>query len=143
MARRRRYRVEVTGTAELQHALDMVARELADAMETGTNEAAEVVAGMVRAQAPVGPTGNLRRGVQTKRLSRSDVYPATTLVGVDYGIAPHQHLVEFGTGPRYAKGTGAYRGQMPPQPFFRATIDAARGVIKGILRERGAGALRR
>ena len=41
---------------------------------------------------------------------------------VDSRIAAHAHLVEFGTLPRMTK-SGAYRGPMPPQQFFRPAID--------------------
>lgn len=42
------------------------------------------------------------------------------------GYAPHAHLVEFGTGPRYHRGTGKYVGQMPAQPFMRPAFDAGK-----------------
>lgn len=50
-------------------------------------------------------------------------------VGVGYrrgsqGYAPHAHLVEFGTGPRFQKTTGRYVGQMPAKPFMRPAFDA-------------------
>lgn len=37
--------------------------------------------------------------------------------------APHAHLVEFGTGPRYHKKTGKFVGQAPAQPFMRPAFD--------------------
>lgn len=42
------------------------------------------------------------------------------------GYAPHGHLVEFGTGPRYTKD-GAYRGEAAPQPFMRPAFDSKKG----------------
>lgn len=48
------------------------------------------------------------------------------------GAAPHGHLAEFGTGPRYHK-SGKYVGQMPATPFIRPAFDAeARGTIKRV-----------
>lgn len=32
--------------------------------------------------------------------------------------APHRHLVEYGTGPRYQKKSGRYVGRMSAQPFM-------------------------
>jgi len=37
--------------------------------------------------------------------------------------APHAHLVEFGTGPRY-QANGKYVGIMTPDPFLRPAWDA-------------------
>lgn len=36
--------------------------------------------------------------------------------------APHAHLVEFGTKPRYHK-SGKYVGAMPPDPYMRPAFD--------------------
>ena len=38
--------------------------------------------------------------------------------------APHAHLVEFGTGPRFHK-SGKYVGAVMPEPFMRPAWDAA------------------
>lgn len=42
------------------------------------------------------------------------------------GYAPHGHLVEYGTGPRYTKA-GAYRGETPAQPYMRPAFDTQKG----------------
>jgi len=49
--------------------------------------------------------------------------------------APHAHLVEFGTGPRYQKKTGRYTGSMPPAPYLRNAFDATRRQALEILRD--------
>ena len=49
--------------------------------------------------------------------------------------APHAHLVEFGTGPRYQKETGRYTGSMPPNPYLRNAFDATRRQALEILRD--------
>lgn len=41
------------------------------------------------------------------------------------GYAPHAHLVEFGTGPRFHK-SGKFVGEAPAQPFMRPAFDARR-----------------
>lgn len=43
------------------------------------------------------------------------------------GYAPHAHLVEWGTGPRYTK-TGKYLGIADPQPFMRPAFDTQKDV---------------
>ena len=113
------FQVKITGMKELKQNMDAVIKELEDAMETGTNNAAEYAAGVVRGNTPVGPTGNLRDAVTTKPLPRKKGYAPNTMVGLDYKIAPHQHLVEFGTVKSRAN------------PFFRRSIDQAKAGIKG------------
>lgn len=46
----------------------------------------------------------------------------------DGSHAPHAHLVEFGTGPRY-HASGKYVGAMPPDPFMRPAWEAHRATI--------------
>jgi HK97 gp10 family phage protein len=41
------------------------------------------------------------------------------------GYAPHAHLVEFGTGPRFTE-SGASRGQMPAEPYIRPAYDGGK-----------------
>lgn len=45
------------------------------------------------------------------------------LVGVNYKIAPHAHLVEYG-----ARG-----GEMPPQPYMRPAITATRSKVANVV----------
>lgn len=62
-----------------------------------------------RAMAPV-KTGELRRAIYA---AYGDENKPTILVGVNYKIAPHAHLVEFGhAGPHPA----------PPHPYMRPAI---------------------
>ena len=51
-------------------------------------------------------------------------------VGANYGTggAPHAHLIEFGTGPRYTK-SGAFRGSVAPQPMLQPAWDAHKGQL--------------
>jgi HK97 gp10 family phage protein len=53
-----------------------------------------------------------------------------TFVGA---TAPHAHLVEFGTGPRWQETTGRFTGQMPPRPFMRTAWDQHRGQMLTLL----------
>ena len=113
------FQVKITGMKELKQNMDAVIKELEDALEGGVDDAAEYAAGIVRRNTPVGPTGNLQAAVTTKPLPRKRNYPPNTMVGLDYKIAPHQHLVEFGTVKSRAN------------PFFRRSIDQAKAGIKG------------
>lgn len=76
----------------------------------------------IREITPVGKTGNLRRGVFA---AGGDANLPNALLGMNYKIAPHAHLVEFGhAGPHPA----------PPHPYFRPGIArAASGIARIIL----------
>lgn len=77
---------------------------------------AEIIAEEAKRRAPIGKTGNLLRGIVAKqnKASMGMLDQGKAYVGVNYGIAPHAHLVEFG-----ARG-----GQMPAHPFIRPAIEA-------------------
>lgn len=83
--------------------------------------------------------GSLKRSIRSQRFSSPKV--AAGFVATHYKIAPHAHLVEYGTGTRWAstpKGLispypagqrekGEYFGMsanpMPQKPFFRPIVD--------------------
>lgn len=77
--------------------------------------AANVIAAEARLRAPQGKTGNLKRGIVAKvnKILQQFSGVGAAYVGVDYKIAPHAHLVEYG-------GRG---GEMPAQPFMRTAVD--------------------
>ena len=125
------FKVKISGMYELRENMDRVIKEMEDAMETGVTEAAEYAAGVVRQNTPVGPTGNLRRSVTTKPLPRKAGHSPNTMVGLDYRIAPHQHLVEFGSVRNRAN------------PFFRRSIDQAKAGIRQRITEAGKGPIDR
>lgn len=55
-------------------------------------------------------------------------------VGANYGQggAPHAHLIEWGTGPRYTSA-GAFRGSVAPQPMLQPAWDAhKRKILEGL-----------
>lgn len=68
--------------------------------------------------------GSLRRGIVAKSFKGRSKQPPAAMVAIDYSIAPHAHLVEFG-----ARG-----GQMPAQPFFRPAIDSNRRQVVSIIK---------
>ena len=132
------FKVKVKGMKELEKALSAITKEMTDELQVGTEEAASKVASIIRARAP----GSIADAVEIKPLPRREHYPEVTLVGVNYNKAPHGHLVEFGTGPRY-HASGKYVGQVPANPFFRRSIDESRRMIKGTLRDRAEAPIRR
>lgn len=75
--------------------------------------AADLIAEEARRLAPE-RKGTLKRGIVSRvnKVSGHFMGQGSAYVGVDYHIAPHGHLVEYG-----ARG-----GQMPAQPFMRPAI---------------------
>lgn len=100
----------------------------------------------VRDLAPVGPTGNLKKGVFA---AYGDPRKPNVLVGVNYRISPHAHLVEYGTsGARSPKKARLLRftidgrvvftrsvAPMPRQPYFRPGVTAARPLAARVIAE--------
>lgn len=85
-------------------------------LKFNANLGAEIIAKEARLLAPPGKTGRLKRGIVAKEDKNASMFTGdgVAYVGVDYGIAPHAHLVEFG-----ARG-----GAMPAHPFMRPAIDS-------------------
>jgi len=74
----------------------------------------------IKSEAPKGPTRRLKRSIissRFKKKSRKFKHNPATFVAVDRKIAPHAHLVEFGTVKMAAKS------------FFRSTIDSEQARI--------------
>lgn len=69
--------------------------------------------------------GSLRRSIVAKTFKGESKEAPAAFVAIDYSIAPHAHLVEFG-----ARG-----GQMPAQPFFRPAIDGNRRQVVSIIKD--------
>lgn len=122
------WKVDVKGMKDLEKEMDRVVNEMKDSLEMGTEEAAESTVSRIKGNAP----GSLKRAVTTKKLPERPNMPQVTMVGLLWQGFQHQHLVEFGTGPRYYQG--AYRGQMPADGFFRRSIDQSEGMIKNTIR---------
>lgn len=101
---------------EVTRALDELdKRQTKTALNKALTAAAKFLKPLVKAAAPKGPTGNLRRQVRYKRVRR----PKTADVGtVVTSFARHRHLVLQGTRDRFTKGSHAFRGRMPANPFI-------------------------
>jgi len=118
--------VKVTGVEEVVRNIENFKRGMLEELEDSADVGANIAAGIIRSRAP----GSLKEGVATKRLPRKEGYPAVTMVGIKWWGYQEAHLVEFGTAGRYHK-SGKYVGAMPANPFFRGSVDSARGMIKG------------
>jgi len=82
---------------------------------------ADIIAKEAKRRAPIGKTGNLKRGIVARqnKVAAEFLGQGSAYVGVDYRIAPHAHLVEFG-----ARG-----GEMPAQPFMRPAVEAKKNEV--------------
>jgi HK97 gp10 family phage protein len=119
------FTVEIEGKKEFEQTLRNLVQALPnEKVEPVMMEGAKVIADAARSKAPQGPTGNLKRSIKSKFLKQLGNYPRSAAAAVDRKIAPHAHLIEFGTKPRMQKTTGCYTGIGPARPFFRPAVDS-------------------
>ena len=91
---------------------------------------ARKLAKAIRAKAPPGPTGNLKKAVKTKQLERWGKNPAPAIAAIDRKRAAHAHLVEYG---HALVRSGKVIGHVPAHPFWRPAIDANfQGVLSDV-----------
>ena len=119
--------LKVIGFKEMDALLQAIPRQLAgQGVASGMRRALQPVAAAARSYAPgslserirIAPT--IKAGQQAQSLEKPGKGKRVMYVGA---TAPHAHLVEFGTGPRYQK-SGKYVGIMTPDPFLRPAWDA-------------------
>jgi HK97 gp10 family phage protein len=106
---------------EVTEALDKLdSRESASALKKAVTAVAKFLKPKVKAEAPKGKTGKLRKGVKYRvkksRRNSGEYYAAIR------SFAPHHHLVVAGTKDRYT-ASAAYRGRMPANPYVDRTVD--------------------
>jgi hypothetical protein len=130
--------VKVEGMDDLKKTMLEVLEEMKQATGDGADACAERLAVIVRRNAPDGPPNpkrgaglKIKNNVITKKLPDKPGYPSVTMVGIDAKVG-HQHIVEFGTGPRWHT-SGKSVGTMPASGFFRKSIDEGRQQIAGIM----------
>ncbi|HUT12396.1 MAG TPA: HK97-gp10 family putative phage morphogenesis protein [Thermoguttaceae bacterium] len=117
-------RIEVTleGAAHLMGVLDALPAKIAfPILRKSLREGAKIFMKEARATAPQGPTGRLKRSFKAisgkRRLHRVEAYAKS-----DGNVAPHTHLVEFGTAERFLRtksGKLKSTGIMRANPFMR------------------------
>lgn len=106
--------------AEIQKALDRIEPKANNqAVLYGEKEAAKFLKPLVRAAAPLGKTGNLRKGASYGKAKRDK---PGYFVRFKRPPAYHRHLVIQGTGMRQTR-KGANRGRMPANPFVAEVAD--------------------
>ncbi len=104
---------QILGLDELNQTLAELGKSLeADKVEPVLYDSAKIITEEVKKRAPVGPTGNLKRSIVTKKLRKIGNHPRPSIAAVDRKIAPHAHFVEFGT------------SKMSKKPFFRPGVEA-------------------
>ena len=120
------------------------------AIGAGVKRALKPAQEELKRQTPVGPTGNLRRGIATKAKRYPKTGSAVAIVGYrksGTGKPPkegtkrrnkasdktqHQFLVEYGSKPRVTKG-GASRGRMPAMHPIEQASRASESQVKALL----------
>lgn len=116
----------VKGIPELNQGIEDVLKTLdPDTVEAIALDAARIISTEIKALAPQGSTGNLKKSIVAKILQRSNpIEPAPAIVAINFRRGPHAHLVEKGTAPRTQKTTGRFVGSMPAHPFFMPGYEA-------------------
>ena len=120
------------------------------AIGAGVKRAMKPAENVLKSTTPVGPTGNLRRGVATKAVRYTKTGTAVAVGGFrkpgsnkppkegtkrrnkPSDKTQHQFLVEYGTRPRVTK-SGASRGPMPSKKPVQQAWRAAESQVKGLL----------
>ena len=120
------------------------------ALGAGVKRALKPAEEELKRQTPVGPTGNLKRGIATKAKRYPKTGSAVAIVGYrksGTGKPPkegtkrrnkasdktqHQFLVEYGSKPRVTKG-GASRGRMPAMHPIEQASRASESQVKALL----------
>jgi hypothetical protein len=120
------------------------------AIGAGVKRAMKPAQERLKATTPVGPTGNLRRGVATKAKRYPQTGAAVAIVGYrkagskgppKEGVkrrnkaadkTKHQFLVEYGSKQRFTK-SGANRGRMPAKAPVQMAWRAAESQVAGLL----------
>lgn len=134
---------ELMGADELKHLM----RKLPPRVHRKVTRAA-ISAGLtpmlraMRKEVPV-DDGVLKASLGRKVKAYDKSLSVVGLAGPKKNAAPHAHLVEYGTAPRY-DADGNYSGVMPPNPFVRkareeqtypASVAVNRKMAEGVHRE--------
>lgn len=122
------------------------------AIGAGVKRAMKPAEAVLKSTTPVGPTGNLRRGVATKARRYTKSGAAVAIVGFRKpgskgppqdsvkrrnkasDKTQHQFFVEYGTKQRFTKSK-ANRGRMPAKAPVKMAWRAAESQVKGLLEQ--------
>jgi HK97 gp10 family phage protein len=160
--------VEVKGLAKLRSKLvEMAAMVNGHSVYNIFLEGAAYMADAVKSEAPE-DEGTLKKGIVAKNFKETDRGVPGAFVAVDSRIAPHAHLVEYGTHERRAKNKKNERGAimstgkptpgtplseiqvfgtvaapMKPNPFFRRGVSKSKRQAGRIVRVKLGALIRR
>ena len=128
--------IQISGFEKVEENIAKVIRQLSpEQIEGVLLEGANVIGQAAINLAPIGPTGNLKRSIVAKVLQRnSPGEAAPAITAVDYRIAPHAHLIEFGHLIKRGK-RGKSTGFVEPHPFMRPAWDATKDQVAGAIVE--------
>jgi HK97 gp10 family phage protein len=136
--------IEVKGIEEIEMNIEKIAQKMdPDVVEQILLRQADMLKDAIVSVAPQGETGNLKKGIVSKVLARRGLIEkkyAPAMVGINYRIAPHAHLVEFGHQIRQRrKGTPGSKAlyskitmstYVQPHPFFRPVWDLMKDSVR-------------
>lgn len=118
--------IQLKGTQAVIKRMSAVAKSMGVQdidLENLIHEAAKVIAKQAKANAPQGPTGNLKRAVIAKKYRTKRRHEPAAFAGMDYRIAPHARLIEFGT------------KFMSARPYFKPAVEATKGQVERMIKQ--------
>ena len=110
--------IYLKGLNELEKQANQLIKEVNDEKQKLLLAQAKIVRDRIKARAPLGPTGNLKKSTYAVAMPASLSGPAVAFAGIRPRKAPHAHLVEFGT------------SRAPAHPFIRPAWDSCREEVK-------------
>jgi HK97 gp10 family phage protein len=118
------YSIKIEGVKELKLALDKLGEEIKDKLQPALHKGAEIVAqkatsNIERNTEP--KTGRLSRSMVVKDMPYKDSMPLISIAAVDRKIAPHAHLIEFGT------------TKMSARPFLRPALQSSQKEVEELI----------
>lgn len=125
-------------TKKVKKAIERRMRKVAQSGALGGAREAKAI---MKRRVPVGDSGDLKRAIRSGRLKQRKKNAPRATAGPVPRLAPHWHLVEFGTAMRTTKD-GASRGSAPAQPYIRPAMHR-RGEIFDAVRDAAAKRLRK
>ena len=99
--------ITIEGLDELRRQLKGLGVDMRSNLGPALARAGRAVKAAIKSEAPV-RSGKLKQSIKINPSRLNKRRKGTTIVAVDYDVAPHAHTVEFG-----ARG-----GAMPANPFF-------------------------
>ena len=113
--------IYLRGIEELERNANKLIKEVNDEKQKLLLSQARIVRDKIRARAPRGPTGILKKAVYATSLPASLRGPAVAFAGIRPRKAPHAHLVEYGHGGPHPA---------PPHPFVQPAWDSCKEEVR-------------